>query len=59
MKNFKNIAFFLVLAIIVFGLIYGIGITAYYGNYFATIALIVVAVAVYPTAKAVWKKMID
>lgn len=57
MKNFKSIAFFLVLAIIAFGLICGIGYCASNGQYLYTVALVVVALACIPTAKLVWKKM--
>lgn len=57
MKNFKSIAFFLVLAIIAFGLICGIGYCASNGQYLYTAALVVVALACIPTAKLVWKKM--
>lgn len=57
MKNFKSIAFFLVLAIIAFALIAGIGTCLYNGEYLFAAALVVVAVACYPTAKWVWKKM--
>lgn len=57
MKNFKSIAFFLILAIIAFGLICGIGFCAYSGQYLYTGALVVVAIACVPTAKIVWKKM--
>lgn len=57
MKNFKSIAFFLILAIIAFGLICGIGFCAYSGQYLYTGALVVVAIACVPTAKMVWKKM--
>lgn len=57
MKNFKSIAFFLVLAIIVFGIICGIGFTVFSGQYLYTAALVVVGIAVIPTAKWLWKKM--
>ena len=57
MKNFKSLAFFLILAIIAFGLICGIGFCAYSGQYLYTGALVVVAIACVPTAKMVWKKM--
>ena len=57
MKNFKSIAFFLILAIIAFGLICGIGFCIYSGQYLYTAALVVVAIACVPTAKMVWKKM--
>lgn len=57
MENFKSIAFFLALVVIVFGLITGIGTCLYQGEYLFAAALIVVAVACYPTAKWVWKKM--
>ena len=57
MKNFKSIAFFLILAIIAFGLICGIGFCTYSGQYLYTGALVVVAIACVPTAKMVWKKM--
>ncbi len=57
MKNFKSIAFFLVLAVIAFGIICGIGFTAYSGEYLYTAALVVVGIAVIPTAKELWKKM--
>lgn len=57
MKNFKSIAFFLILAIIAFGLICGIGFCTYSGQYLYTGALVVVAIACIPAAKMVWKKM--
>ncbi len=57
MKNFKSIAFFLVLAVIAFGLICGIYFTAYSGQYLYMAALVVVGIAVIPTAKWLWKKM--
>lgn len=57
MKNFKSIAFFLVLAVIAFGLICGIYFAAYSGQYLYTAALVVVGIAVIPTAKWLWKKM--
>lgn len=57
MKNFKSIAFFLILAIIAFGLICGIGFCAYSGQYLYTGALVVVAIACVPAAKMAWKKM--
>jgi len=57
MKNFKSIAFFIVLAVIAFGLIAGIGTCLYNGEYLFAAALVVVALACIPTAKWVWKKM--
>ena len=57
MKNFKSIAFFLVLAVIAFGLIAGIGTCLYNGEYLFAAALAVVALACIPTAKWLWGKM--
>lgn len=57
MKNFKSIAFLLILAIIAFGLICGIGYTFDNGQYLYAAALVVVAIACIPTAKWIWKKM--
>ena len=57
MKNFKSIAFFLVLAIIAFGIICGIGFTMYSGQYLYAFALLVVGLACVPMAKWLWKKM--
>lgn len=57
MKNFKSIAFFLVLAIICFGLISGIGFCVSNAEYLYALALAVVIIAVIPAAKWLWKKM--
>lgn len=59
MENFKSIAFFLVLAVIAFGLIAGIGTCLYNGEYLFAAALAVVAVVLVPTAKWLWGKMLE
>ena len=53
----KGILFFLVLAVIAFALIGGIGTCLYYKQYQFAAALAVVAIVLVPTSKWVWKKM--
>jgi len=57
MKNLKSIGYFLVLALIAFGLIAATCLCASQGYWFYALCLVLAGAAAVPTAVWLWKKM--